>query len=45
MVFGLSGWCFWEHKYMTITPACDDDHDDHAHDIRMMQKYGTKLVV
>ncbi len=41
-MFGLSGWCFWEHKYMTNTQACDDDH---AHDIRMMQKYGTKLVV
>jgi hypothetical protein len=41
-MFGLSGWCFWEHKYMTNTQACDDDY---AHDTRMMQKYGTKLVV
>jgi hypothetical protein len=30
---------------MTNTQACDDDHDHHAHDICMMQKYGTKLVV
>jgi hypothetical protein len=30
---------------MTNTQAYDHYHDDHTHDICMMQKYGTKLVV